>query len=186
MTYHWIPWVSAWILLGGKFGDRGGCMVVATAETQSSWLLGGGSVQVKASFDEWSYIWLFILIFIWYNHIHLFDTSNIYIYNYMYVGSSFLYAVMGCENGVCFVFPIGSSPVEWGGQQEATEAFSSRSMVQKMIETTAQGWTPQDDTQRLVYAQCIYICVVFFACSTLFDLGTFKFWWVLSLPVLKG
>lgn len=44
------------VLLGGKFGDRRGCMVVTTAETQSSWLLGGGSVQVKASFDEWSYI----------------------------------------------------------------------------------------------------------------------------------
>ena len=75
---------------------------------------------------------------------------------YIYTGSSFLYAVMGCVNGVCFVFPIGSSPVEWGGQQEATEAFSSRSMVQKMIETTAQRWTPQHDTHRLVYALCIY------------------------------
>ena len=31
---------------------------------------------------------------------------------YIYTGSSFLYAVMGCVNGVCFVFPIGSSPVE--------------------------------------------------------------------------
>ena len=69
-------------------------MVVTTAETQSSWLLGGGSVQVRHGLMNGDMKLLFNI----FAYMHVYIYIYFYLFTYIYIcilHMCFLHAVMG-------------------------------------------------------------------------------------------